>query len=98
MYKAIWNPEIGEELEVLPENNNKHDLYAVSVLKNGDIVGHVPRELSKTIKFFLGTPGSSVSCRITGRRKKGLGLEVPCIYTAKGKLPYIKRLKKLIDK
>ena len=98
VYKAIWSPETGEVLQVLPENNNEYDLHAVSVLKNGSIVGHVPRELSKIIKFFLATSGSSVTCHIAGRRKKGLGLEVPCIYTAKGKSRYIKRLKKVLSK
>ena len=30
-YMDIWNPEIGEELEILKEPENKHDKFAVAV-------------------------------------------------------------------
>ena len=31
-----------EELTVIPEDNNNHDLHAVGVMKDGEVVGHVP--------------------------------------------------------
>ena len=55
IYKSLWTPFIGETLELkCEEPENVHDRYSVCVMKNGDfIVGHVPRELSKTVWYFL---------------------------------------------
>lgn len=44
--KRVWNPVIAE-LEVLPDNGNEHDSHAISVLKDGRIVGHVPLYLQE---------------------------------------------------
>ena len=52
VYKVLWTPIICEELAVIVEENNSHDRHAVTVTKNEDIVGHVPRELAKTLNFF----------------------------------------------
>ena len=51
VYKAIWMPEIGEILECKQERGNPKDLYAISVIKNDTIVGHVPREKSRGAVF-----------------------------------------------
>ena len=45
VYKHVWAPVTGEELTVLPEESNIHDSHAVAVMKDDEIVGHVPREL-----------------------------------------------------
>ena len=34
---------IGEDLECRPERRNATDSYAVAVIKDGDILGHLPR-------------------------------------------------------
>jgi hypothetical protein len=44
-------------------------------LKGGKIVGHVPREISRYFWYFIGH-GGLVTYKVTGRRKKGNGLEV----------------------
>ena len=98
VYKCVWTPVNGEELCVVPEDNNNHDPRAVAVMKDGQIVGHVPRELSRILYFFLKQPSSRVLCVITGRRKFGVGLEVPCIYKINGESRIIKRLKRLLKK
>ena len=36
---------IGKELPVKPEEDNKHNKYAAAVMKNGEIVGHLPRTI-----------------------------------------------------
>lgn len=94
VYKAIWTPTIGEELSTDREHGNPADQYAVAVQKSGTTVGHIPREISKTTWHFIGHDGE-ISCRVTGRRQRSIllegGLEIPCIYTFKGK-------KKLVDK
>ena len=43
VYKAIWTPVIGEELEVRTEDDNEHDQHAVAVVKDGVVIGHMPR-------------------------------------------------------
>ena len=47
MYKEVWSLVVGELLPVLQNLNNVYDRRAVAVFKDGNIVGHVPRELSR---------------------------------------------------
>ena len=51
----------------------------ILLMKGNDIVGHVPREVSRIIWHFIEHTGI-VDCRVTGRRKHGKGLEVASIY------------------
>ena len=85
---------VGEEISTEREHGNPEDAFAVAVMKSGTTVGHVPREISKTCWHFIAHDGE-ISCKVTGRRQRSIllegGLEVPCIYTFKGK-------KKLVDK
>ena len=83
VYKDVWRPVIGELLQIFDETNNRHDKHALAVFKEGIIVGHVPREMSRIFWFFLQHDGK-IECEITGQRKKGKGLEVPCVYMFKG--------------
>ena len=52
-YKDIWTPEEGERFNLIREPENINDKYAVSVLKDGLIVGHVPYNLAPRISQFL---------------------------------------------
>lgn len=97
IYKSIWTPVSGEILAVTAEEGNSEDQYAVGVYKGATLVGHAPRELSRTFYFFL-RRGGSIECTVTGHRKLGVGLEVPCTYSMSGKGRYIKRLVKLLCK
>ena len=86
VYGDIWNPYVGEQLTTERESDNTEDKYAVAVRKDGTAtVGHAPREISK---LFIERSGI-ISCEVTGdRRRLPLfegGLEIPCIYTFKGK-------------
>ena len=79
--KSIWTPFLGEILRAEMEEGNEEDRFAVAILKDGGVVvGHVPRSFSRTFYFFL-RHGGSIECKITGHRKFGIGLEVPCTYT-----------------
>ena len=49
---AVWSPFIGESLNTEVEPENIHDKYAVKVLKNEAVVGHMPREMSRYRSFF----------------------------------------------
>ena len=98
VYKAIWIPQ-HEELLVLPEkiDGNEHDHYAVRVFKSGTgTVGHVPREYSRMFYFFLQHCGR-ISCEVTGHRKKGHGLEVPCKYYLTGGGKMVMKAKEIVE-
>ena len=48
------------------ELTNPKDLFAVAVIKDSCVVGHVPRAISRTIFFFLGKDRSVGFCEVTG--------------------------------
>ena len=43
VYKDIWTHTLGEKLSTATEPENHHDKYAVKVLKENEMVGHVSR-------------------------------------------------------
>lgn len=96
VYKAIWTPVIGEELSLRAEDNNEHDNHAVAVLKGRSVIGHVTRSISTAAWFFL-KRGGHITCRITGKRKLGVGLEVPCVYTFSGSIKVLDKLSRLFS-
>ena len=98
-YKIVWTPTVGETLRLAIESTNSHDAHAVAVVKDRTVVGHVPKNISKTVSFFLKKDGSSGFCEVTGSRLNrgvGLGLEIPCLYRLYGRQVYVERLKKLL--
>ena len=97
IYKRMWTPMLDERLQIEIEKDNRNDARAVAVQKGGMVVGHLPRETVKIVWFFL-RRGSSGWCEITGRRKKGIGLEVPCVYTFSGPHKLVKKLEALLVK
>ena len=69
--------------------------------KDDRIVGHIPREVSKTAWHFL-EHGGEIRCEITSRRRRsdivGKGLEVPCTYTFEVEPKMIKKRIKLFSR
>jgi len=49
IYKEIWTPVRGEVLTCEQEHKNSKDLFAVSVMNDGNIVGHVPCKVSRIV-------------------------------------------------
>ena len=92
IYKSVWSPAIGERLPLAREEDNVHDRYAVAVIKNECIVGHMPRSISRVSSYFL-MHGGSIECSITGHRRHGHGLEVPCVYV----LRMIRKVTRLLE-
>ena len=43
VYKAVWTPTVERVHHLEAEDSNQHDKYARAVMKNDQIVGHVPR-------------------------------------------------------
>ena len=54
---------MGEKLQTAAEPENHHDKYAVKVLKEKEVVGHVPRDITKYCT-------SALKCEITGEKKQ----------------------------
>lgn len=100
-YMNIWNPVEGESLVCKREIENPHDKYAVSIIRNSDVVGHAPLSFSKIFSKFLSLPGCTISSTVTGKRVNrgaGFGLEIPVVYEAKGDNKALCWLEKSINK
>ena len=90
---------MGELLRLRIEPTNPHDDFAVAVVKDGTVVGHVPKRVSRVISYFLKKDSSSGLCEVTGSRVNrgvGLGLEIPCRYKFYGHQAYVERLQSLL--
>ena len=85
IYKQIWQSLVGEILTLEREEGNNHDKFAVSLVKDATVVAHVPREFSRVFWHFL-RHGGTITCEVTGQRKRGKGLEIPCVYCFVGVL------------
>jgi len=71
VYKDIWTPFLGEELQCC-RAGNVHDLHAVAMNKPGTgTVGHVKREISVPCDVFI-LGGGVITCVITGNRQYSL--------------------------
>lgn len=101
VYKTVWDPVIGEELPAEREGGNPHDRHAVCVKREGRVVGHIPRQLSKFAWYFL-RRGGSIVVEVTGRRRRSPleqgGLEIPCLIKFTGKEKLVDNLRKLVKK
>lgn len=80
VYGKYWSPYIGENLVARQEDGNQIDKFAVAIYRENEIVGHVPREISKIVWHFI-KHGGAVNITVTGNRRHSSvagGLEVPC--------------------
>ena len=92
-------------MEVLPckrERGNRHDPFAVSVIKSGiGIVGHLPRNISSICLIFL-RRGGLISSTVTGSRRyyrdlSQVGVEIPCLLKFVGSEKETKKAEKLVQ-
>ena len=80
-------PNARQCLQLACEPSNVHDrtaVYNVAVKRPGlqaNTVGHVLQDISRNVFYFLCNEGTTGHCLITGKPKKGKGLELPCFYT-----------------
>ena len=51
VYHTTWTSIVGEVLPVKRELTNDYDCFAVAVLKDGEVVGHVTRALRILLSF-----------------------------------------------
>ena len=76
VYKDIWTPTLGEKLSTTAEPENHYDKYVVKVLKDNEVVGHVPSDILKYCTSAI-LCGRTTKCEIAGKRqnKRGMGLK-----------------------
>ncbi len=80
MYKDMSAAAIGEELVCGREPTNMADRYAVAVLKQETVIGHLPRKISKVCFLFLRI-GGSICCTVMGSRCHPSDLPLRHYYT-----------------
>ena len=100
VYKDIWDAVKEQILDCQREPSNRHEPFAVSVVQNATVVGHLPRKISTICSLFLQGNGS-ISCRVAGGRRYSRdlpqgGLEIPCVLTFTGSSPLLDKTEKLL--
>lgn len=100
VYCSIWAAAVGEELVCEREARNSTDRYAVAVKKDGTIIGHLPRKISRVCSLFL-RRGGVIRCTVSGTRRYSMdlpqgGLEIPCVVKFAANAKEIHKLKLLI--
>ena len=53
VYCRKWTAAVREVLSLNQEPENCHDNFAVAIIKNGRVVGHIPTRVSRTVYFLL---------------------------------------------
>ena len=81
VYMDIWTPKVSDENFCLKsESENQHDKFAVAIVLEERIVGHVPKNVSKLFHQLMKIPNCTIGCKVTGKcvnRGAGYGLEIP---------------------
>jgi len=74
----LWTPTEYDKFSVGLYRKNK-----VGIVEQEQLLGHVPVELSSLLFHFLNADGNNtVTAIVTGKRKREVGLVVPCQYIA----------------
>ena len=69
VYQSVWTPIIGEVLNCVRKTSNRHDPFAVKMVKSPiGVVGHVPKYISSICSLFL-RKGGTIVCKILGSRQ-----------------------------
>ena len=106
VYKDIWTPKQGEQLDVLMKSDNQMDKFAVCVKINETIVGNLKKGTSgrfvKRIFYFLRSDAYSRAWgKVTGKRCNlgdGEGMQVPCKLNLSGQPKFVSLLRKELIK
>ena len=100
VYKHIWTAVVGEEFPCRREVGNTFDPFAVAVMRDDTVIGHVPRRISSICAMFLRREGS-ITCEVTDSRRHSDdlpqgGLEIPCVLRFEGGDKVTTKAKKLL--
>ena len=66
VYCHQWTQTISEVLALRREPDSVCDKNAVTVVKDDQAVGHIPKSISKFVFFFLPKDGHSTFCEVMG--------------------------------
>ena len=86
-YMQSWSPVVGQALRLKREPANAHDVHAVAIYHESQVVGHVPYNLAPTVSAFLRRDVNKGFAEVTGdklNRGARYGLEIPCTYRLSG--------------
>ena len=64
-----WTPQVGKTLRLKREPTNSVDKYAVAVMKDGVIVGHVPYNIAHRFSQFLIRDVNKAFAEVTGKEQ-----------------------------
>ena len=100
-YQVKWRPSYNEELEARREPENMKDAFAVCVLRNEEIVGHLKKgdngRFARTIFYFLrADAGNRCRAIVKGMPVNdgdGMGMKVPCELVFYGQRRFINILR-----
>ena len=81
-YRRFWRPKENEKLDCLHESGNAFDRFAIkTVNEKGEIVGHLPKEISRVTKYLLDR-GLTMYCKLSSHYRRSPlvqgGLEIQC--------------------
>ena len=93
-YHKLWTPQIDEELACEHEAGNIYDEFAIAVIKDGMVVGHVPKTISEQFYNLLQN-GGLIEVKVIGEpaNTKKRGLRIPCMYIVNGQNDLIQNVK-----
>ena len=92
-HNSVWLATVEEMLRLTKELTNPRGPFAVAVINDGCVEGHI-------LRAAFGKDGSIVYCEVAGAMVNcaaGFGLEIPCVYQFIGCLAYIDRLKNFLQ-
>ena len=76
----IWIPKVCDKNFCLKsENGNQHDKFAIAIVLEEQILGNIPKNLSKIFHQFMKIPNNTIGCKVTGKRvnrEAGYGFEI----------------------
>ena len=69
MYTNIWTSTLVEKLATIAEPENLQDKYAVKVSEDNEVVGYIPKDLSKYCTSVFLRERTAV-CAVIGKKRK----------------------------
>ena len=104
IYKDIFTSTIGKTLQSYREHDNDYDSFAVAIIENNIIIGHVSQTISVSCNLFL-KKGGTILCVVTGpcqysRDLEQGGLNVPCklVFSGSVKEDFKRKVQSLLQK
>jgi len=61
----MWTADIGEEHNCKHEPDNHHEPFAVAIMKDSQVVRHIPHTISCIYTLFI-RQGGSILAHVTG--------------------------------